>query len=227
LTIGWRWAFLVVGLLGILWVTIWAVTVSDKPGREATGPAAKADATLVVHQSIGFYIRQPIILFAALAFFGWNYILYFFLSWFPTYLTAANMSIVTIIPWLVGFVGLASGGFFVDWVVIRSGNALHARKMILVAGLLVAAICVGFASPCSMPAMPTALARPPHPRQRPPKAKLRRQRPDWEVPDFAPAGGGIASVVLFLFEKPGPKTAQAGGRIFFNQQRRSIRCRDV
>jgi ACS family hexuronate transporter-like MFS transporter len=149
LTIGWRWTFLVVGLLGILWVTVWAVTVSDKPDTEATTPTAKADAALAVPQSIAFYIRQPIILFTAFAFFGWNYILYFFLSWFPTYLTAAkglsmqNMSIVTIIPWLVGFVGLASGGFFVDWVVIRSGNALQARKMILVAGLLAAAICVG------------------------------------------------------------------------------------
>jgi MFS transporter, ACS family, hexuronate transporter len=112
LAIGWRWTFLIVGLLEILWVAIWAVTVSDKPQTEATGPAAKADAALAVPQSIGFYIRQPIILFTAFAFFGWNYTLYFFLSWFPTYLTAVkglsmqNMSIVTLIQWLVGLVGL-------------------------------------------------------------------------------------------------------------------------
>jgi hypothetical protein len=36
--------------------------------------------------------------------------------------------------------------------------------------------------------------------------RLREQRPLWYVPDFDPAGGGIESHVVFLFEKPGPKT---------------------
>jgi hypothetical protein len=38
-------------------------------------------------------------------------------------------------------------------------------------------------------------------------ARLRAQRPGWYVPDFDPAGGGIKSRVLFLFEKPGPNRA--------------------
>jgi len=153
LTTSWRWTFVLIGALGIVWVIVWAFTVSDKPkdkvGVEPTAQVAQPAAATSGEHSIGFYIRQPIILLTALAFFGWNYILYFFLSWFPTYLTTAkglsiqSMSVVTIIPWLVGFVGLASGGFFVDWVVIRSGNALQARKYVLMAGLLVAAVCVG------------------------------------------------------------------------------------
>jgi MFS transporter, ACS family, hexuronate transporter len=153
LSTSWRWAFVLIGALGILWVVIWAFTVRDNPKDELKAePAprvAKPLAAATDGNSIAFYIRQPIILLTAFAFFGWNYILYFFLSWFPSYLTTAkglsiqSMSVVSIIPWLVGFVGLASGGFFVDWVVIRSGNALQARKFVLIAGLLVAAICVG------------------------------------------------------------------------------------
>jgi hypothetical protein len=42
-------------------------------------------------------------------------------------------------------------------------------------------------------------------------AGLRVQRPDWFMPDFDPAGGGVRSRVLFLFEKPGPKTDRNGG----------------
>jgi MFS transporter, ACS family, hexuronate transporter len=152
LSTSWRWTFVLIGALGIMWVIVWAFTVSDKPKNEVKAePAARVAQPVAAsdQNSIAFYIRQPIILLTAFAFFGWNYILYFFLSWFPTYLTTAkglsiqSMSVVTIIPWLVGFVGLASGGFFVDWVVIRSGNALQARKFVLIAGLLVAALCVG------------------------------------------------------------------------------------
>ncbi len=40
-------------------------------------------------------------------------------------------------------------------------------------------------------------------------AKL-RQRDNVEVPDFDPCDGGVNAQVLFLFEKPGPMTAQDG-----------------
>jgi|SRR5208283_1255137 len=46
--------------------------------------------------------------------------------------------------------------------------------------------------------------------------KLRRQQPTWEVPDFDPAGGGAEARVLFLFEKPGPKTAATNGSGFLS-----------
>jgi ACS family hexuronate transporter-like MFS transporter len=150
LSMNWRWAFPMIGLLGIIWVVIWIATVRDQPQAVAKVSAAEAaPVAAVAGESIWTYIRQPIILFTAFAFFGWNYILYFFLSWFPTYLTAAkglsiqHMSVVTVIPWLAGFVGLGSGGFVVDWVVMRSGHALRARKRVLITGLLIAAVCVG------------------------------------------------------------------------------------
>jgi hypothetical protein len=53
-------------------------------------------------QPLGFYLRQPVVLATGLAFFGYNYILFFFLTWFPSYLTMAqglsikNMSIATV-----------------------------------------------------------------------------------------------------------------------------------
>ena len=34
----------------------------------------------------GFYLKRPTIIFTALAFFAYNYILFFFLTWFPSYL---------------------------------------------------------------------------------------------------------------------------------------------
>jgi hypothetical protein len=40
--------------------------------------------------------------------------------------------------------------------------------------------------------------------------QLRTQYPDVQFPDFDPMDGGINARVLFLFEKPGPMTAEAG-----------------
>ena len=41
-------------------------------------------------------------------------------------------------------------------------------------------------------------------------AKLRRAHLDWEFPDFDPLDGGRSADMLFLFEKPGPKTSAGG-----------------
>ena len=41
-------------------------------------------------QPLSFYLRQPLVVATALAFFGYNYILFFFLTWFPSYLTEAQ-----------------------------------------------------------------------------------------------------------------------------------------
>jgi ACS family hexuronate transporter-like MFS transporter len=97
---------------------------------------------------LGHYLTQPTVLATAFAFFGYNYILFFFLSWFPSYLTTAQhlslqrMSIVTVIPWVLGFLGLVSGGFISDFVYRRTGKALFSRKLVLVACLGGAAVCI-------------------------------------------------------------------------------------
>jgi hypothetical protein len=47
-------------------------------------------------------------------------------------------------------------------------------------------------------------------------AKL-RQRDSVEVPEFDPLDGGVNAQVLFLFEKPGPMTAEANGSGFISR----------
>ena len=41
--------------------------------------------------------------------------------------------------------------------------------------------------------------------------RLRVAHPATEFPDFDPADGGVHADILFLFEKPGPKTSISGG----------------
>ncbi|MDI6935672.1 MFS transporter, partial [Serratia sp. Se-PFBMAAmG] len=56
-----------------------------------------------------------------------------------------SMSITTMIPWIVGFVGLALGGWISDKIFNITGKLLLSRKIVLVVSLLAAAICVALA----------------------------------------------------------------------------------
>jgi len=40
---------------------------------------------------------------------------------------------------------------------------------------------------------------------------LRLHYPAFEIPDFDPMGGGVGADILFVLEKPGPKTSRSGG----------------
>ncbi|WP_028227867.1 MFS transporter [Paraburkholderia ferrariae] len=163
LHIGWRVSFIVIALLGIVWVATWAATVTDRPGEhdvESRNPeiAARADTrhahtekSLESVTPLGTYLRNPQILATSFAFFGYAYILYFFLSWFPSYLTMerhlsiASMSFVSVIPWAFGVVGVALGGWVSDLLFRVTGNALLSRKLVIVTSLLISAACVAIA----------------------------------------------------------------------------------
>lgn len=55
------------------------------------------------------------------------------------------MSIMNVLPWALGFVGLATGGRVVDWVRGRTGKPMLAAKLVLAIGLGVAAIAAALA----------------------------------------------------------------------------------
>jgi ACS family hexuronate transporter-like MFS transporter len=100
-----------------------------------------------------FYLKQKTVLFTAFAFFSYNYILFFFLTWFPSYLVDArglsvkDMSIITVIPWVLGFIGLALGGFVSDFFFKKFAKkgVLFSRKLVLVTCLFLSAVCIGLA----------------------------------------------------------------------------------
>jgi sugar phosphate permease len=165
LSFGWRPAFVVIAAIGFVWLALWFFFASDNPAKskrvsaeeralveklKAEEPADVIDSSGAAH-GLGFYLRQPIILVTAFAFFCYNYILFFFLSWFPAYLVQAHgldikaMSITTMIPWIVGFVGLALGGWISDKIFNITGKLLLSRKIVLVVSLTAAAICVALA----------------------------------------------------------------------------------
>ncbi|MBP2660169.1 MAG: major facilitator superfamily 1 [Firmicutes bacterium] len=159
----WQVAFVVMALIGIVWAFFWWRMAKDLPAED---PSISKEELIEITQGqqvfsnagkklpLSYFLKQPTVLLTALAFFAYNYNLFFFLTWFPSYLTMAKglsiakMSIVTTLPWFMGFIGLASGGFISDFVFKKTGKLMFSRKIVLVVGLGATAVCValtGFA----------------------------------------------------------------------------------
>lgn len=163
LRFGWRISFIAIVVIGFIWIFFWAKLVTDYPRQnprvsKEEVEEIESDQETVVDTSekkpLGYYLKQPLVLFTALGFFAYNYILYFFLTWFPSYLTMAkhlslqDMSIATIIPWVIACVGAVSGGALTDYLYKKTNKILFSRKIVLVTGLLGSAVTIvltGFA----------------------------------------------------------------------------------
>ncbi|MCM3728162.1 MFS transporter [Neobacillus cucumis] len=151
----WRFPFIVLGIIGILFALGWFLVVRDKPenhpwitakelaeiqsGELARRPEFESDGTT---RPISFYLKKPIVWSTALAFFGYNWVLFVFTGWFPTYLVQAHniniksLAIGATIPWIAGTVGVILGGVITDRIAKKTGNPAKARKWLMVICLI-------------------------------------------------------------------------------------------
>jgi ACS family hexuronate transporter-like MFS transporter len=154
----WRFAFVALGVLGLVCTVGWFAIVRDTP---EVHPWARREDIAERHERLAaplegeagtgevppmrHYFKLPIILATAIAFFGYSWVLYTFLTWFPVYLTSARgvdfkgLAISGSIPWVGGVIGLIAGGIVTDAIARRNGKPVATRAGVIVAGLLVTA----------------------------------------------------------------------------------------
>jgi ACS family glucarate transporter-like MFS transporter len=163
---GWRVVFWVMGVLGIAVVFVWLRVIHPprhhpRMSEQELDFLAKGGALLDSEESaptkkrghgwnvirqlltnrmlIGIYIAQYSI----------TTLTYFFLTWFPVYLVQERgLSILqagfaAIAPALCGFFGGILGGFISDRILKATGSLTMARKIPIVAGLLLSTVIVG------------------------------------------------------------------------------------
>lgn len=159
----WRVPFLVLGVLGVLMAIGWWVIVRDMPSvhpwasqaeadeLQAENAAADAKIGLIEEavEPLGTYLRKPLVLATAVAFFGYAWVLYTFLSWFPVYLVEArgvqlkDVAWIGAVPWVLGVIGYMLGGILTDRIALRTGNPAGARKAMIIVGLSGTAVLIG------------------------------------------------------------------------------------
>ncbi|HEY3836333.1 MAG TPA: MFS transporter [Bryobacteraceae bacterium] len=125
---GWQYAFLLIGLLGFVWLGLWWPTYR-KPERPPDGLAVESSPPsawrLVRHRFVWTFIVAKIFFDPA-----W----YFYIFWFPTYLKSArhfDMAAIGKYAWLPFFVaGLGNlfGGALSGFLIRRGVSVTVARK---------------------------------------------------------------------------------------------------
>ncbi|TPG55603.1 MFS transporter [Ewingella americana] len=164
--LGWHWVFLITGGIGILWSLVWffvyqsprkskginaaeleyiraggGMVDGDAPVEKKNRVAlTAADWKLVFNRKlVGVYLGQ----FAVAS------TLWFFLTWFPNYLTqekhisALTAGFMTTVPFLAAFVGVLLSGLVADKLVRKGKSIGFARKLPIICGLLLSTCIMG------------------------------------------------------------------------------------
>jgi len=139
---GWRPSFFVFGAASLLWLVPWLGVTGGVARQAQARVQAAAPSFLAI-------LRQRSLWGAALGHFSANYILYFVISWLPTYLVKARGFSVAQMAGIGGAVYLvyAASCLASGWVCDRwmqagaSGNRV--RKTFMVVGHIGAAVCLG------------------------------------------------------------------------------------
>lgn len=166
-TMNWHWVFLVTGAAGVVWGLIWYVVyrnpVDSKRANEAevnyireggglvvlgSDTAAefkpkltKADFAVVLSRRKlwGIYIGQ----------FCLTSTLWFFLTWFPTYLVTYRQmdyirtGVLASLPFVAAMVGVLISGVLSDFILKRGASLGTSRKLPIITGLLLSMSMIG------------------------------------------------------------------------------------
>ncbi|HLZ46659.1 MAG TPA: MFS transporter [Gemmatimonadales bacterium] len=143
LTWGWRWAFVVTGSLGFLWLVLW-LTLYRSPAIEAPAPSSKLPAPWL--HLLGLRQTWAIVAGKFLADPVW----WFYLYWLPKFLDStygiklAQVALPLITVYVIADVGSVTGGWLSSGLLKRGWTTNRARKT----AMLLMALVI----------MPTALA---------------------------------------------------------------------
>ena len=139
LTYGWRSAFLLPGILGLIWLPLWLLA-TRQPGAAARLAAAAKPSR--IREVVPRLLRTPSSLaYVATRFFG-DTTGYFFLFWLPEYLvsskgfTLQEVGTLAWIPFLWNDIGALAGGYVSGLIVQRRNRPLEARKISMSAAAL-------------------------------------------------------------------------------------------
>lgn len=162
---GWQYVYLLMGTLGFITMGIWlkvihaprqhprmnqaeldyivaggAVVDMDSP--ENTQRKKGEEGSVRTWACVGEIVRNRMMAGIFLGQYCVTTLTYFFLTWFPIYLvqdrgmSILKAGIIAAIPAIAGFLGGVLGGVFSDWLLRRGFSLSAARKIPLVAGML-------------------------------------------------------------------------------------------
>lgn len=162
---GWRAVLMFTGAMGLAWAAVWFAFYRDPkefPGVNQAeidwirrhGAMPELNDRTIATRSMGWADLRAVLSKRSLwgiyiGQFGIVSTQWFFLTWFPTYLSnarhrnLAKSGLQTSIPFFCAFLGVLAGGFCSDWMLRRGMSLTAARKTPVIVGLLLSTSIIG------------------------------------------------------------------------------------
>jgi sugar phosphate permease len=149
-SVGWKAAFVVTGLLGLVWILGWFVIYRNPEPVDASSANTVAAAPRAVEErnrvTWASLFRHRTLWGMMLGFFCLNFVIYFFITWFPSYLVQTrgfslkSLGTLGMIPALISIPGGWLGGYVSDALFRRGWSLTAARKTCMVGGMLLSSV---------------------------------------------------------------------------------------
>lgn len=163
LRVGWRWSFAATGFISLLYFILFYLFYRN-PSEDRSLSVVERD--FILHGGaqpedrvraakgapLGYLLRQKKVWGLVLGFASYNYTFYLLLTWLPSYLSSTHhvdlrhSVFYTSVPWLFATVtDILMGGWLVDRLIQRGGDASVVRLTILIVGTALGLGVVGAA----------------------------------------------------------------------------------
>jgi MFS family permease len=145
---GWRSAFLVFGVLSLVWLWPWSRVAKQVQAARAAPNAADSP-------TLGMVLKSPAMWGTGLGLFSLNYTFYFMLTWLPSYLvrvrgfSVVDMAQVAGMSYLINALCALAGGWAIDRYIARGGSSNLAYKSVMAVahiGFVVCMLCMALGS---------------------------------------------------------------------------------
>lgn len=159
----WKLTFVILGVLGILWVIIWSRVFTNRPEEHpkvskdevelirSSKDLLQSETTLTeserAHVPWYHFFLNPTLVFNAIGYFAFQYVNFLILTWTPKYLqdefhfNLSSLWYLGMIPWIGACFTVLLGGRISDALRRRTGSLRIARSGLAVVSLLLTAAC--------------------------------------------------------------------------------------
>lgn len=155
--LGWRGSFLACGVVGLVYCWFWLKVYRDPDEHPSlteaerayivSGGAQRVDSS-VVPMPWRDLLRYRTVWGMVLGFFCLSFVLYFFITWFPSYLVdergfdLLKLGFVGMLPALFAMPAQWAGGWLQTRLISRGRSVTYARKLPLITGLILSSVIV-------------------------------------------------------------------------------------
>jgi sugar phosphate permease len=158
----WRTMFIILGVLGLIWVAVWIKVFTNKPedhprvtpeelAEIRSKDLIKGETSLEHSEQVRVpwytFFKNPTLVFNTLGYFAFQYVNFLILTWTPKYLqdtfhfSLRSLWYLGMIPWIGACFTVIIGGKISDFLRRKTGNLRIARSGLAVVSLLLTASC--------------------------------------------------------------------------------------